>query len=175
MTDDDIPLQKNVVFEDGEWWYYGRNACRVRLKAQNKGNSNRMFVDGKYIPQSHPLWKPGRYKSFEDAAFSSLRNYKHTKSGYVYVITNPAWKGWVKIGMAIDAEDRLKSYQTSSPYRDYQLLHSVYVTDRRAIERKAHRKISKIAEDKQNEWFQVDVIEAIDCITAILKKQNSPA
>ena len=49
-----------------------------------------------------------RYKSFEDAAFSSLRNYKHTKSGFVYVISNPAWKGWVKIGMAIDAEDRLK-------------------------------------------------------------------
>ena len=134
-----------------------------------------MFVDGKYIPQSHPLWKPGRYKSFEDAAFSSLRNYKHTKSGFVYVISNPAWKGWVKIGMAIDAEDRLKSYQTSSPYRDYQLLHSVYVTDRRAIEKKAHRKIGKICEEKQNEWFKVDAIEAIDCITAILKKQNSPA
>jgi hypothetical protein len=160
---------------DGELWYYGPSGYRQRLETHNKKNHQRMFVDGKYIPKSHPLWKPGRYKSFEDAAFSSLRNYKHTKSGYVYVISNPAWKGWVKIGMAIDAEDRLKSYQTSSPYRDYQLLHSVYVTDRRAIERKAHRKVSKIAEDKQNEWFKVDAIEAIDCITAILKKQNSPA
>ena len=172
----DHPEVKNAIFEDGEWWYKGASdGNRRRIKAHQHKNSNRMFVDGKYIPQSHPLWKPGRYKSFEDAAFSSLRNYKHTKSGYVYVITNPAWKGWVKIGMAIDAEDRLKSYQTSSPYRDYQLLHSVYVTDRRAIERKAHRKVSKIAEDKQNEWFKVDAIEAIDCITAILKKQNSPA
>jgi len=172
----DHPEVKNIVFEDGEWWYIGnKHGGRNRLDSYQTKNSKRMFVDGKYIPQSHPLWKPGRYKSFEDAAFSSLRNYKHTKSGYVYVITNPAWKGWVKIGMAIDAEDRLKSYQTSSPYRDYQLLHSVYVTDRRAIERKAHRKVSKIAEDKQNEWFKVDAIEAIDCITAILKKQNSPA
>jgi len=160
----DHPEVKNAIFEDGEWWYRGASdGNRRRIKAHKHKNSNRMFVDGKYIPQSHPLWKPGRYKSFEDAAFSSLRNYKHTKSG------------WVKIGMAIDAEDRLKSYQTSSPYRDYQLLHSVYVTDRRAIERKAHRKVSKIAEDKQNEWFKVDAIEAIDCITAILKKQNSPA
>ena len=171
----DHPEVKNVVFEDGEWWYVGNsNGSRNRLESHQRKNSKRMYVDGKYIPQSHPLWKPGKYKSFEDAAFSSLRNYKHTKSGYVYVISNPAWKGWVKIGMAIDAEDRLKSYQTSSPYRDYQLLHSVYVTDRRAIEKKAHRKIGKIAEEKQNEWFKVDAIEAIDCITAILKKQNSP-
>ena len=172
----DHPEVKNVVFEDGEWWYVGKaDGSRNRLESHQRKNSKRMFVDGKYIPQSHPLWKPGRYKSFEDAAFSSLRNYKHTKSGFVYVISNPAWKGWVKIGMAIDAEDRLKSYQTSSPYRDYQLLHSVYVTDRRAIEKKAHRKVSKICEEKQNEWFKVDAIEAIDCITAILKKQNSPA
>jgi hypothetical protein len=175
MTDDDIDV-RHVVFEDGEWWYVGAaDGGRRRLDVYKKKNAKRMFVDGKYIPTSHPLYKPGRYKSFEDAAFSSLRNYKHTKSGYVYVISNPAWKGWVKIGMAIDAEDRLKSYQTSSPYRDYQLLHSVYVTDRRAIERKAHRKIGKIAEEKQNEWFKVDAVEAIDCITAILKKQNSPA
>lgn len=174
MTEDDIPLQKNVVFEDGEWWYYGHKSNRTRLASQNRGNSNRMFVDGKYIPQSHPLWKPGRYKTFEDAAFSSLKNYKSTKSGYVYIITNPAWKGWVKVGMAIDAEDRLKGYQTSSPFRDYHLQYSVYTPDRRALERKAHRKIAKIANSRNSEWFEVDLLEAIDCIAGILKKQNSP-
>jgi hypothetical protein len=167
MTDIDI---KNVVFEDGEWWYVGyADGRRQRLDSYKEKNKRRMFVDGKYIPQSHPLYKPGRYTSFEDAAFSSLRNYRHTKAGYVYVISNPAWKGWVKVGMAIDAEDRCKSYQTSSPFRDYSLLYSVYVTDRRVIEKKAHKRIAKIAEDRQNEWFFVDPLKAIDCITAILK------
>ena len=167
MTDIDI---KNVVFEDGEWWYVGyADGRRQRLESYKEKNKRRMFVDGKYIPQSHPLYKPGRYKSFEDAAFSSLRNYRHTKAGYVYVISNPAWKGWVKVGMAIDAEDRCKSYQTSSPFRDYNLLYSVYVTDRRVIEKKAHKRIDKIAEDRQNEWFLVDPLKAIDCISAILK------
>ena len=167
MTDIDI---KNVVFEDGEWWYCGyADGRRQRLESYKEKNRRRMFVDGKYIPQSHPLYKPGRYKSFEDAAFSSLRNYRHTKSGYVYVISNPAWKGWVKIGMAIDAEDRCNSYQTSSPFRDYNLLYSVYVTDRRVMEKKAHRRIAKIAEDRQNEWFLIDPLEAIDFISAILK------
>lgn len=167
MTDIDI---KNVVFEDGEWWYRGySDGRRQRLDSYKEKNKRRMFVDGKYIPQSHPLYKPGTYKSFEDAAFSSLRNYRHTKAGYVYVISNPAWKGWVKVGMAIDAEDRCKSYQTSSPFRDYNLLYSVYVTDRRVIEKKAHRRIAKVAEDRQNEWFLIDPLEAIDCISAILK------
>jgi len=167
MTDIDI---KNVVFEDGEWWYVGyADGRRQRLDSYKEKNKRRMFVDGKYIPQSHPLYKPGTYRSFEDAAFSSLRNYRHTKAGYVYVISNPAWKGWVKVGMAIDAEDRCNSYQTSSPFRDYSLLYSVYVTDRRVIEKKAHKRIAKIAEDRQNEWFFVDPLKAIDCITAILK------
>jgi hypothetical protein len=167
MTDIDI---NNVVFEDGEWWYVGyADGRRQRLDSYKEKNKRRMFVDGKYIPQSHPLYKPGTYRSFEDAAFSSLRNYRHTKAGYVYVISNPAWKGWVKVGMAIDAEDRCNSYQTSSPFRDYSLLYSVYVTDRRVIEKKAHKRIAKIAEDRQNEWFFVDPLKAIDCITAILK------
>ena len=63
----------------------------------------------------HPLYKAGRYKGFEDAAFSSLENFKDNPQGQVYVITNPAWEGWVKVGMAVDAEDRAGNYQTSSP------------------------------------------------------------
>ena len=162
------------------WRSVGRKECSACHQRHNntsnpKHNNKRMYVNGKYIAKTHPLYKPGRYKTFNDAAFEGTYKLENIKEGYVYVITNKAFPGWVKIGMAIDAEDRLKSYQTSSPYRDYQLLHSVYVTNRRAIERKAHRKVSKIAEDRQNEWFKVDAIEAIDCITAILKKQNSPA
>jgi len=50
----------------------------------------------------------------------------------VYVLVNPAFPGWCKIGMAVDAEDRLKQYQTSSPYRDYELIkHMMLLTDAR--------------------------------------------
>ena len=80
-----------------------------------------MWVNGKYIPKTHPLHKPGRYKNFEQAAFSSLEKYESSVEGQVYVITNPNFPDWVKVGMAIDAEDRLNGYQTSSPFRDYVL------------------------------------------------------
>ena len=110
----------------------------------------------RYVLQDHPLYKAGRYKGFEDAAFSSLENFKDNPQGQVYVITNPAWEGWVKVGMAVDAEDRAGNYQTSSPYRDYELAYVVDTPDRRATEAEAHKRLSDMFEQR-NEWFKCDV------------------
>jgi len=162
-------------------WTPGRHRHRIYIcrscyiKKQNvyreltQYNSKRMFVNGKYIPTSHPLYKPGRYKSFNDAAFSSLQNYNTTKAGYVYVITNAAWPKWVKVGMAIDADDRLNSYQTSSPFRDYEIQYSVHCKDRRKLEGKAHKAVEAIASDRNNEWFKISVEDAVDCMAGITK------
>jgi hypothetical protein len=125
-----------------------------------------MFVDGKYIPQDHPLWKSGRYKSFNDAAFSSLKNYPKSKVGCVYVIKNPAWPEWVKVGKAVDATDRLKSYQTSDPFRAYELYHSVTKENRHTAEVEAHKALEALSEDRKNEWFKVDLATAVSCIEA---------
>ena len=116
-------------------------------------DSSRMYVNGKHVPKSHPLHKGGRYEGFEEAAFSALQNYKTNPQGQVYIITNPAWDGWVKVGMAVDAHDRLKNYQTSSPLRDYCLLHVVDTPDRRKLEADVHNSLSGIFEQK-NEWFK---------------------
>tara|TARA_B100000963_G_scaffold148339_1_gene129379 strand:- start:853 stop:1365 length:513 start_codon:yes stop_codon:yes gene_type:complete len=144
------------------------------IPCKNKLNDLRMYVNGRYIPQSHPLYKPGRYKSFDEAAFASLHNYSRTKEGYVYVLSNPAWPDWVKVGMAIDAEDRCNSYQTSSPFRDYQLHYQAYTEDRRDLEKQAHDLVGEVAESQYNEWFKVAVPLAVTCIADLLKQQNSP-
>jgi hypothetical protein len=126
-------------------------------------NPQRMYVNGKYIPKTHPLYKAGRYKSFDDAAFSGLQNYERSSEGQVYVITNSAWPEWVKIGMAVDAEDRLNGYQTSSPFRNYRLMYSVSTNDRRKAEAAAHKAAEKIA-DRKGEWFKMSVGQAKECI-----------
>ena len=72
-------------------------------------------------------------KTFEGAAFHLYQAMKNLDEGYVYIITNPCWKGWIKVGMAIDAEDRCKQYQTSSPFRDYKLCYKKYFDDRRRM------------------------------------------
>jgi len=132
-------------------------------------NHGRMYVNGKYVARKHPLYKPGRYKSFGDLAFGSLNNYSQIKEGYVYAIVNAAWPEWVKIGKALDAEDRLSGYQTSSPMRDYKLIHSVYFEDRNKAETKAHKIAAtkaSLAWDKSSngEWFCMTDDQAIDTI-----------
>jgi len=127
----------------------------------------RMFVNGKYISKKHPLYKAGKYKGFEDAAFSSLENYKTSPEGQVYIITNPAWEGWVKVGMAVDADDRLGGYQTSSPYRDYTLAYTVDTPDRRATEAETHNRLADVFEQR-NEWFKCDVEIAKRWLDAVI-------
>ena len=138
-----------------------------------KRNAFRMYVNGKYIPKGHPLHKPGHYKTFSDAAFEGTYKLDNIKEGYVYVIINPAWPEWVKIGMAIDAEDRCNGYQTSSPHRDYELKYAIETDNRRALEQAAHKKASKLASESKSEWFKLDVETAIEILNN-LREQNEP-
>ena len=142
--------------------YYKDNPEAVKAR-----DAKRMWVNGKEVKKTHPLYKAGRYKGFEDAAFSSLENFKDNPQGQVYVITNPAWEGWVKVGMAVDAEDRAGNYQTSSPYRDYELAYVVDTPDRRATETEAHKRLSDMFEQR-NEWFKCDVEIAKRWIDSII-------
>jgi hypothetical protein len=146
--------------------HYAENKER-RAPQSAAHNAGRMFVNGKYIPKSHALWKTGTYRSFNDAAFSSFPNYNKTTKGAVYVITNDAWDGWVKVGKAGDAEDRLKGYQTGDPHRSYMLKHYVTVDNRHTGEVKAHKALEALSEARQNEWFKVDLTTAIGCIEAL--------
>ena len=129
-----------------------------------------MYVNGKYIPRSHPLYKPGKYRTFEDAAFSSLSKYTTSSEGQVYVITNKAWRGWVKIGMAIDAEDRCNQYQTSSPHRDYELKYCKSFLNRRTAESQAHKLCKTESKDNKGEWFKLKINSAIKIIDSITEE-----
>ncbi len=100
---------------------------------------------------------------------TALRQYNQVKAGHVYIISNPAWPEWVKVGMAIDAADRCCNYQTSSPFRDYVVEYSFASTNRREDESVAHQKLAAISQDRRGEWFKLPVSEAIGCISGITK------
>lgn len=170
MTDseEDIDLQfytkKGVAtFENGEWWYQSSTGTsKRRMVSHIRKNTNRMFVNGKYIPQSHPLHKPGNYKSLDDAW--SHTEIERTKDGEVYLVINPAWPDWVKLGKAVIAEDRLSGYQTGSPHRDYLLLFNVYVEDRHLKEREMLTTFKERATEYKGEWFKIPHGEAINLL-----------
>lgn len=154
-------MTKKMNYKGGEGKYYKDNPEAVWRRDQTK-----MFVNGKYIPKAHPLHKPGRYKNFEDAAFKSLAKYESSVEGQVYVVVNPNFPEWVKVGMAVDAEDRLNNYQTSSPFRDYVLQYKCNVSDRRSAESEAHSELSKLYE-RRSEWFKCTPEQAMSVVSEI--------
>ena len=150
--------------------YYKDNPDAVK-----KRDATRVFINGKEVSKKDPMYKmfkPGRYKTLNDAAFE-MGEFNSVKEGYVYVIVNPAWPSWVKIGMAIDAEDRCNGYQTSSPHRDYELKYAIDTDDRRTLEQAAHREASKLASESKGEWFKLDVETAIEILNN-LREHNEP-
>ena len=85
---------------------------------------------------------------------SALDNYDAVIRGYVYIISNPAWEGWHKVGMAVDAWDRCASFQTSSPFRDYKLEYCKHFKDRRSAETETHNLLLSLEIPRKGEWFK---------------------
>lgn len=73
---------------------------------------------------------------------------KGINEGFVYAIGNPAYPEFIKIGSAIDVYDRLNSYQTSSPYRDYYVIDYFFSYNRLNDERYIH----SMFDDRNGEW-----------------------
>lgn len=82
------------------------------------------------------------------------------KCGYLYIIQNPAWPNWLKIGITDNLNKRLQSYQTSSPFRDYKLLYSLYHPQYKEAEKKIKDTMKPFAKSIKNEWFEVDFLVA---------------
>ena len=168
----ELPLEK---FEVQSHLADGRRAyckdCKTRYS--KKSNPNRMWVNGKYIPKTHPLWKPGRYKTLDDA-WSHTEIDSRSTAGEVYIIRNMAWPEWLKVGKAVNAEDRLNGYQTSSPFRDFVLCYAESFDNRHQAESEIHRMLEKHkhCHDRKGEWFKTYVPTIQEVMNEYRIKEN---
>jgi len=89
--------------------------------------------------------------------FSAAASAEHTeKRGFVYVITHPAFPGYVKIGRAFDPEARLRGYQTGCPHRAYELYAAVYFEDCHWAEKEIHARLEyEYRNGALGEWFNI--------------------
>jgi predicted GIY-YIG superfamily endonuclease len=78
-------------------------------------------------------------------------------AGYLYIITNQAWQGFVKVGVTLDLKKRLQQYQTSSPFRDYKLVYSIQHPKYLEAEKQIKETMKPFAKSIKNEWFEVDL------------------
>ena len=78
------------------------------------------------------------------------------KAGYLYIIVNRAWPEWTKIGITDNLNKRLNSYQTSSPFRDYELIYSIHHPDYLKAEKKLKETMKPFATEIKGEWYKCD-------------------
>jgi len=76
--------------------------------------------------------------------------------GFLYIITNPSFPGWVKIGTTTNFRTRLQTYQTSSPFRDYKVEFLLEHPDYLSAEKRIHETMKMFCLDRKKEWFRVD-------------------
>ena len=93
-----------------------------------------------------------------------LKNINIKSRGYVYCITNKAWEGWVKVGKAVNLENRLCSFNTSTPFRDYKIIFSRPFSHTSRAEYFLLHKLSKQSKTTSGEWFEIDINKAINIV-----------
>jgi hypothetical protein len=125
--------------------------CDTCRKAVNKrNNGNRMTLNGQHVSTKEPYHKPGNYHTVSKGKKEKVIH------GFVYIITNPAWPKWVKVGLTTEKETkkRLSSYQTGSPMRDYVVYDEWPVDVAREAETIAHEVLEGEGYERRNEWFK---------------------
>lgn len=86
---------------------------------------------------------------------------KHIDKGYVYVISNKAYKGFYKVGIAKDIQKRLKAFQTYDPKRRYKLERQFKCSNYIEVEKLTHEKFDF---GREHEWVVADLNEIIEFI-----------
>ena len=71
---------------------------------------------------------------------------------YVYVISNPAFPEWLKVGKTKDLYKRLINYNTCSPF-EYEYV----LVDQFHCDKPIHNKLLAMGIEHSREWFKVDL------------------
>lgn len=92
------------------------------------------------------------------------------ESRYCYIVTNPAFPNYIKLGITNDPVRRLISYQTADPFRKYKLEYKILINSFIALEIEKHFKCNFSLDN--GEWYKMEVNTAISIIKEILDSYN---
>ena len=88
--------------------------------------------------------------------------------GYVYIFTNNAYPGLIKIGMTTSSsERRLRSVNGSGVVDDWQVAWDYHCFRPWDLEQIVHEKFDDLRERKNREFFRIDIKPVIDYIEKI--------
>ena len=82
---------------------------------------------------------------------------KRKKEGYVYIISNPDFPGYYKIGVTRNIKKRLSPYQTASPHRNFKVEYYIKHPDCYSAEDQIKEMMRYFALEEKGEWFLIDL------------------
>ena len=90
--------------------------------------------------------------------------------GYIYIMTNPSFKDYVKIGFATDVEARRKQLSTTALPYEYEI-YATYETYGNLEDKKLHKMIDNLNPDlrvtKSREFYVMSPDDAYELLEAI--------
>jgi hypothetical protein len=100
----------------------------------------------------------------------------NTKYGVVYILTNPAMPGFVKIGKTTnDIHDRLHDLYTTGVPLPFDCLYACEVDDCGLVENSLHKAFYPNRTNPKREFFEIDPEQAIVILKLFAKKDVTPA
>lgn len=81
--------------------------------------------------------------------------------GVVYVLSNEAMDGYIKIGKTTNLEQRLKSLDNTSTPLPFRCVFAIEVEDMDQVERLAHQTFKRDRVRSSREFFEIDEEQAV--------------
>jgi hypothetical protein len=89
---------------------------------------------------------------------------------HVYVISNPAFEGWVKVGRATDIRKRIASMQSGVPHiHRYKVEMLVEFVDDVPV----HWELEDQKIERSGEWFKCSKQQAMDAVRKVIAEYDS--
>ena len=93
--------------------------------------------------------------------------YRTEEKKWVYIVSNKAYPGEYKVGIATNPKARLSSYQTSDPNMGYKMEYKVQTTDWLEIEKSVHEHFPN-----KREWVKAELKEIKKYVECEVEKRN---
>jgi len=97
-------------------------------------------------------------------------NKKRISEGFIYIISNPSFPNFYKVGVTIDIQSRLKTYQTADPKRSYHIEHYIFHSNCYEMEKKINELFRPFALSIRNEWYEINKSMAISILDDQVEK-----
>jgi hypothetical protein len=94
--------------------------------------------------------------------------------GIVYVLTNPAFDSYVKIGRTIDLEQRLRQLDNTSIPLPFRCVYAVEVEDDVTVERLVHQAFADVRVRSTREFFEIDAQRVISALKLTFGRDATP-